>query len=99
MAGYFNEQKLSHTDSNNNIINNMLVPQKDTNALLDPEMQLVSSVGAAGDGDGRVQHEVGRIDRLSSPALREVVRTSSLTELLHQELQFSARKNSNDRTN
>ena len=98
MAGYFNEQKLSHTDSNNNIMNNTLVAQKDTNALLDPEMQLVSSVGAAAD-DGRVQHEVGRIDRLSSPALREVVRTSSLTDLLHQELQFSARKNSNDRVN
>lgn len=81
-------------------MNNMLVPQKDTNELLDPEMQFVSSVGAAAAAaDGRVQHEVGRIDRLSSPALREVVRTSSLTELLHQELQFSARKNSNDRVN
>lgn len=80
-------------------MNNMLVPQKDTNELLDPEMQLISSVGAAAAADGRVQHEVGRIDRLSSPALREVVRTSSLTDLLHQELQFSARKNSNDRVN
>jgi hypothetical protein len=82
-------------------MNNMLVPQKDTNELFDPEMQFVSSVGAAAAAaaDGRVQHEVGRIDRLSSPALREVVRSSSLTELLHQELQFSARKNSNDRVN
>lgn len=99
LAGYFNEQKLSHADSNNNIVNNMLVPQKDSSVLIDPEMQLISSAAGGGGDDGRMQHEVGRIDRLSSPALREVVRTSSLTDLLHQELQFSARKNSNDRVN
>lgn len=79
-------------------MNNPLVPQKDSSILIDPEIQMISTA-AASDGDGRMQHEVGRIDRLSSPALREVVRTSSLTDLLHQELQFSARKNSNDRAN
>lgn len=87
LAGYFNEQNLQTFSSETQL---GLVSQRGH----DPEMQPLTG------GDSFVNSvsndTIGRIDRLSSPALRsDVVAPQSLTEVLVQEVNMlSARKNS-----